>query len=509
MRDADIFGGGSETPAFRDAEIFADAVRAGAQKTQRLPTMRDSLKEEMAGKPVASAVAGFGSVLDNAALRLKQLVTGLNPQDQANVQANRDLVTANPAAYLGSIGGNAAVLGPIAGPSVVGNAAVGAGAGFMDPVVGNESAVGKAAMGGMFGAGGAAVGKLTTGSPVVQPSPQVRTMLQSGVVPTVGQAATASPNKLMQMLGRTEEKAMSIPLVGDIIGNSRFRAREEFNRAALNRAMPPGQTATAIGEQGKDLARFALGNAYDDIYKTADVKIDPQLLQGIAAAKLSPTVPMNGEGVKQFDSIMKNLLWDRLPQGQSMPAREAKMSIESDLGKAARQLKMSANSADKSVGDAVMNARDAFRDLMARNLPAGDAAKLSPVNQAYANYSDVKKAAERAKAQGGVFTPNQLQNATRSGTNLREFADAGQAVLGGRVPNSGTTDRALMAAILTPAGAAAYTGAPYLGLLGAAPLAYTRAGSRHLLGDLTPEPVQALSPYIAQGLAAHLRENNR
>jgi hypothetical protein len=511
--DTDIFGPATETgkPSIRDADIFG-TFAAGATQSQPvnvIPTMKDSLREEMAGRPVGAALAGAGTVLDNAALRLKQLFSGLTPADESKVRHNRDLLSASPYALGGNIAGNAA-LGAIAGPSVAGNAAVGAGAGYFgQPIMPGESGAGNAVMGGAFGAAGGVAGKLMTGSPVVNASPQVQQLLGAGVVPTVGQAASSSPSKAAQALGRVEEQAMSVPVVGHIIGASRRRALEEFNRAAISKGMPPGQAVTTAGDEGVALAKAALGSAYDDIYKNAQVAIDPMLLQGVAAAKNSTTVPLNQAGAKQFDGIMKKYLWDRLPAGSNLPARDAKIQIEGDLGKAAHELRMSSIAAERSVGEALGKARDAFRDLMARNLPPDDAARLAPVDKAYANYANVRTAAEKAKAQNGVFSPYQLQASSRPGTDMRGFADAGQAVLAGRVPNSGTTDRALIAGMLAPGAAGFYLGMPMLGALGAAPAAYSRTGARWLLGDVTNPAIQGLSPYIAQGLRAYEEQQNK
>lgn len=500
MNDTDIFGAPADSKSLiRDTDVFSTFVMPKQDPVNVLPTMRDSLKQEMAGRPGASALAGFGTFLDNAALRLKQLTAGLTPQDEAKFQANRDLVSASPWAFAGNVGANAATLGPIAGPGVLSNAAVGAGAGFMgEPVAQGENGAGRAVMGGLFGAGGGILGKLMTGSPIVPVSPQARELLDRGVVPTVGQAAAGPVGRVV---GRTEEKLQSVPLVGDMITAARERARGDFNRAAINMGLPPGaKPVSQIGDEGVALAKQALGSAYDDIYKNASVSIDPQLLQGVAAAKNSTVVPLGAAGERKFDEILKRNLWDRLPKGQSLPAADAKMTIEADLGKAARDLRSSSVSAERDVGQAVENARKAFRDLMARNLPAADAAALPAVDKAYATMVPVKQAAERAKAQGGVFTPYQLQSAARPGTEMRDFANAAQGVLGSRVANSGTTDRALVAGMLAPGAAAYYFGMPMLGALSAAPAAYSRPGARWLLGDVTNPAIQGLSPYIAQGL---------
>lgn len=525
--DTDIFGPASTTgPVIKDADIFTTPQPITPPKMSVLPTMRDSLRAEVAGRPGAAALAGFGTVLDNAALRLKQLVapapaptltqlvtgenpSNLSPQDLARIQANRDLIAVSPWARGGNIAGNAAVFGPMAGPGVLANAAVGAGAGFFgEPVMQGESGVGNAAWGGLFGGIGGAVGNLVTGAPVVARTPQVNQLLANDVVPTIGQAASSSPSRVAQAMGRAEEKAMSIPFVGDIIGNSRRRAVEEFNRAAITRAMPPGQAAQQIGEDGVTAARQALGAAYDNIYQNHIIRSDPRFIADLATARTSTNVPLSQNGLTQFDAIIQRQL-QRFP-ANGLPAREAKMSIEADLGAAARDLMAPGSTAEeRAVGQAVRNARDAFRSLMARNLPPGQAAGLPPLNQGYANSQVLRQTAERARAQGGVFTPFQLQTAARPGTPMREFANAGQAVLGGRVPNSGTTDRALIAGMLSPAAAGYYFGMPMLGALGAAPAAYSRTGARWLLGDVTNPAIQGLSPYIAQGLRQFEEQENK
>ncbi len=510
--DPEIFGGGSVGTVSKDTDIFKDVAPLSAPKMSILPTMRDSLREEMQGKPVSALLAGFGTVLDNAALGLKQRFSSKpSSDDAAKIQANRDLLAASPWALGGNVLGNAATAGRIAGPSIIGNAVTGGGAGFLDPTLKGESVAGNTAMGGLLGAAGAGLGKLLTGSPFVKPSKSAQELLDAGVTPTIGQTASSSSNPVARALGGMEDKAQSIPIIGNMIQYARNRALTDFNRSAINKAIEPvGAKVKSIGEEGIDLAKQALGSTYDDIYKAATVRPDPQLLAGVAAAKSVPVVPMNKAGERQFEEILKKNLWDRI-SAKGLPARDAKLSIEADLGKAARDLKMSSVSSERAVGQAVEAARNAFRDLMARNLPANDAMRLPGADKAYAMLTPIKKAAERAKGQGGVFTPNQLQSASRPGTEMRDFANAGQAVLPNRVPNSGTADRGLLAGMLlggAPIGASAYFGLPSLSLLSLGPLAYSKAGSRYLQGALTPQEMQSLAPYIAQGFRAYEQQNN-
>jgi len=512
MRDTDIFGAVETGKAtIRDTDIFGTPEKQAPPKMSVLPTMRDSLREEMAGRPGAALLAGIGTALDNPALRLKQMFSGLSPQEEANVQANRDLLKASPWALGGNILGNAAPVGMMAGPRVVGNMVAGAGAGAMEPVLGDESAARNTLVGGAAGAAGAAAGRVLTGSPVVRRTPEVDAMLAEGVVPTLGQAASTSPSRVAQALGRAEERATSILGVGDIIGGARRRAVEDFNRAALTRSRPPGQAATGVGDEGVQAARTALGDAYDRVYANAWVRNDPAFMRDVAAAINAPVVPLSDPGRAQFIATIQRAVFDRFP-AQGLPAGRAKMEIEADLGRAIRDhTGPGATAAERALGESFRAARDAFRALMARNV-GPRAAELPPLNQAYANLQSVRAAAERARGQGGVFSPFQLQSSTRPGTPMRDFANTGQSVLGSHVPNSGTVDRGALYGLLaagTPAAAGMYFGAPMLSSLAAAPLAYSRTGARWLLGDISPQAMQSLAPYLAQGYRAQQTDEQR
>jgi hypothetical protein len=258
--------------------------------------------------------------------------------------------------------------------------------------------------------------------------------------------------------------------------------------------MPSGKVKQ-IGSEGVEQALESAGNAFDDVYRGASVSPSQQLTQALMDAKDKPAIGLSAEAAKKYDRIVDRLVTQRLQP--NMDAGLVKKTIESDLGKEARNLKFSANSDDKALGEALMAARDAVRDVMQKAVGPAKAGRLADLNKAYAAGKTLEKASDRAMAQGGVFTPYQLQRAAGDGL-LRPLADDAQAVLASRVPNSGTADRALQALLATgqvpSTGTLGYLG----GALATAPL-YSRTGSRFLLGDLTPEAVQALAPYVAQG----------
>jgi hypothetical protein len=464
----------------------------------------DALREVIAEKkktahPGATEVgavglAGAGSILDDASLRLKQLVTGgLSPEDQLQVQANR-VIRSDPAGLGGAVAGGAGMFGPMGVSSILGNTALGAGVGGLaQPVLEGESGTLNTIGGAAAGFAGGLLGKLLTGSPLVKPTEPTKRLLKEGVVPTIGQNAASSQSGAAQALGRMEEKAASMPVVGDFISGARRRALADFNKAAIQKAMPEGSKVARIGAEGVDEALEAAGGAFERAYAGSKAGPSQALTQALQAAKDKPAVGLSNEAAKKFDRVIDRLVTQRLKP--DMDAGLIKKTIESDLGKEARNFKFSSNSDDRALGEALMAARDAVRDAL-QSAVGSKSAVLPGLNKAYAAGKTLEKAAERASATGGVFTPYQLQKAAGSGV-LRPLADDAQSVLSSRVPNSGTTDRALQALLAT--GQVPQTGT--LGYLGGSLLTapmYSRLGSQFMLGDLTPEMLQALAPYLAQ-----------
>lgn len=456
--------------------------------------------------PASQAVVGFKGSLDNAAMRLKQLVGGtLTPQQEMEVKANRALTEASGPASAGNVAGDITMTAPIAGPlygasraaagrvlpevlaKSVGAGVVGAAIPALTrPTLEGESTLEEAKNGAIGGV--LADAALRGGARVIQPITQsepVKKLLEKKVTPTIGQAAGG-------VVGNLEEKATSWPLIGNIIQSSRDRARAEFNKAAINQNLPKGMNVSEIGSEGVNAARTKLGDAYERIYEGATVSKDAKLVQDLRAAVNAPAVPLSKSARKTYDSIIENNVLDRLPNGTSLPANEAKKQIEAGLGKAIRDHKFSSNPQDKAIAEALVEARDSFRDLMRRNI-GEKASGLPALDKAYASLQDARKASEKAVAQGGVFTPNQLQRASRDGSDARELANAAQAVMGSRVPNSGTADRGLLAALaMNPSMIPLVLG-------GAVPagLLYSRPVSNYMMGNLVPGQAA-----LAQGLGA-------
>lgn len=472
--------------------------------------------------------AGMGKAVADIGRGAYQFLNANNPTEAPKAQAAIDearardaSLSATPEGMAGEIAGNLAVtaipgaglqgaatraagavlpaaIAPTVGAAITGGAVTAA----TTPVATGESRAEKAG----YGAAGAAAGDLAArglarvAQPITQ-SPAVKRLLGEGVVPTPGQAAGGP-------VAQAEEKLQSVFGVGDIVKHGRVRAGEEFNKAALNRSVPAGDKVTEAGAAGLEQAKTFLSNAYDKVFAGKTVTVDPSLAQMVGVAKSVPALPLSAEGEKTFDAVLKKSLWDRLPQG-SVPADKMKAEIIADLGTAARDLRSSSVASERAVGEAIGAARDAAQQWLAQAVSKGNpqtAAQIANIDKAYANRIAVGKAVERAKANGGVFTPNQLQTAAKTGA-LRPLANDAQEVLGSRVPNSGTIDRGTLAMLLGggAAGANEYFGGPsYLTALAAAPVIYSRPGSRYMVGDLVPgqgalaELLRKLGPAASQ-----------
>ena len=139
------------------------------------------------------------------------------------------------------------------------------------------------------------------------------------------------------------------------------------------------------------------------------------------------------------------------------------------------------------------------------------AAKLKAAADAgWANLVRVEGAAKAAKNTNGVFTPGQLNTAiqqadrsvrgravARGQALMQDLSNAGQNVIGNKVPNSFTTDRALLAG--GGLGAGFLNPAIPLGLAGGG-LLYTQPAQRFLSGLLSsrPQSAQAVADTLRQ-----------
>lgn len=328
-------------------------------------------------------------------------------------------------------------------------------------------------------------------SPNASKNADLAMLKAEGVRPTAGQTLGGRWNA-------AEERLASLPVVGDAIATARGRALEQFNQAAINRAVAPvGGKVTGTGQQAVAEAGDVLSKAYDDAlasvkYLRFDKQFGQELtqLQGMSQ-NLVPAMRA------RFDKTLKDVLGGRVSTGGSMLAPTYK-KVDSELGQLASRYRGSQVASEAEFGDAVAQLQNLLRQQMMRSNPQAGKA-LRAADEGWANLVRIEGAAKSAKNSGGLFTPGQLniavQTADKSARKravargealMQDFGSAGQNVLGNKVPNSGTADRLL--------GGGAALGGGYLmdpliplGLLGGAGL-YTRLGQGLLNGAIASRP---------------------
>lgn len=345
------------------------------------------------------------------------------------------------------------------------------------------------AIGGVFGGAMPAVmaGVGRAVSPAASRDPNLAMLKAEGVRPTVGQSVGGWANAL-------EEKAQSLPVVGDSIRAARLRSLEDFNNAAINRA------TSKIGQQvdgsGTDAIRQA-GDLISDAYDSAKnqlggFKIDTQAKKELGNLQMLAMKGLEGRERNTVKQYFQNYINTR--DGLTAETfKELDSKLTNDIAKFS-----SGDAYQQKVGDALKEVQRILTDNAKRANP--DAAQaLKAADAAYANLVRLEGAAVGAKGNGGVFTPGQLLTAVRGadksvrdratarGTALmQDLAVAGNTVLGNKVPNSGTADRLWL-------GGAALGGAgmvsPYAvgGLLGGAAL-YSNPAQALLRGAVSSRP---------------------
>ncbi len=356
----------------------------------------------------------------------------------------------------------------------------GAGSAGLNPVIGGDDfwaeKAKQATIGAWFGAGtsalGGAIGRVI--SPEASRNPGVALLRAEGVEPTIGQT-------LGGMANRVEEKAASVPIMGDAISAARERARQQFNQAAINRTTAPiGVQVKATGQEGVREAGDAIGKAYDSARSAmGQFRLDPQAgqeLQRINA--MVQMLPQQQQAT--FRKTVEAIETDVSPNGTI--AADVFKRIDSRLGKDAAQFSGSTDPYHQQLGAALAEVQKTISEAGRRANPKADDL-FKAADAAYANLVRVEGASKMAVNSGGVFTPGQLQSAVRQADRsvrdratargealMQDLSGAGQGVLGNRVPNSGTADRlwlgagGLGAGLIHPAipagllaGAAAYT----------------------------------------------------
>lgn len=342
-------------------------------------------------------------------------------------------------------------------------------------------------------------------SPKASVNPDLLMLKEAGVKPTLGQS-------LGGVAGNLEQKATSIPFIGNAIADKRRQAVEQFNRAAINRTLEPiGQSVDEIGTAGVQKAGDLIGKAYDDaLNQIKYVKFDKQFQQDFTQLK-SMASGLTPEMEKLFNKKVSSVLGSRVSKINTMLPETFKKA-ESELGSIASSYSKSALASEKELGDALKQVQALLREQAVRSNPDASSA-LQAANKAWANLVRIEGASKAAQNAGGIFSPSQLAGAVRAadqsvrkravgrGTALmQDLSTAGQNILGNTVPDSGTAGR-MIPALGLGYGASIDPVVTGAGLAGGT-LLYSNPVQSLLRGAFTSRPQQA------QAVAESLRKTS-
>ena len=381
------------------------------------------------------------------------------------------------------------------GARVLGGAGLGAVTGGLMPNAGSAEDKLKQMAAGT--AGGAAVPALTAGvgrviSPNASRNPQLDLLRAEGVRPTVGQALGGMANK-------AEEKAISLPFVGDAIATARTRAAGDLNRAVANRALAPIGAKAPAGIEGRDLVGHVQGklsDAYNTLLPKLTVQADQAFVQEVQSLRgMVANGSIDPNAAKAFQRILQNDVLGKF-KGQGALTGQTMKAVESDLGQKIAQFGGSTDADARLVADALREVQSSLRTLVQRNNPAY-ADELKAINSGWANFKRLERAAGYVGAEDGAFSASQLQSAVkaldrskdkgkfaRGDAFMQDLSDAGKNVLGSKIPNSGTADRLMQAGAL---GSGLVNPLIPMGLLGGAGM-YSAPAQRALLAAVSSRP---------------------
>lgn len=330
---------------------------------------------------------------------------------------------------------------------------------------------------------------------VVRPntSSDVKKLIDAGVVPTIGQTLGGAAK-------RVEDGLTSVPIVGDVIKSGQRRAVEQFNAAAINRALQPVGAKLPQGlNAGNDAVEYAgkkISSVYDELLPKMNLVADDAFNQQLQSLRgLANEMP--DSQAKQFNAILDNNILKRFSPNGHMIGTTAK-EVDSKIGQLYRSYSKSPDPDHRMLANALKETQSIFREAAKRANPQF-AKELGAADKAYANLLRVENAAGRVGSKDGVFSPAALRGAVRakdSSMNKRQFArgnalmqdlaDAGQSALGQTVPDSGSAYR-----IFTGTGLAGLTSLlnPALGagLLGSGAI-YSPVGQKMVAKLLTQRP---------------------
>lgn len=455
-------------------KAIAYRARGGKGATVTTPTtgaQGPSILGALAATPGGAAVTGVANAITGGTL---DEIVGMTGGDQGQAElAKQVMARDHPYAYGGGevagaigaslgAGGIAARVLPTLGAgatSLIGDTAYGAAFGAGEN---NDNRVGGAVAGGLGAAagnlGGQAVVRGVAGAVAPQVSEGVRFLRDNGVRTTLGQSLGPAASRL-------EEKLVSVPVLGDLIRNGRQRALGDFNTGVMNDAL--GRVGGAIPDGLDGTAAMAHGQqVFDDAYSNArgQMQLVPDAQMASDLTDLSTRVA-NGQlseaSANRLGTIYQAEVLRRMQNGGPVSGDTYK-TISSRLG----TLQRGTRATDPELSNAIGEMQGVIDQTARRSSPPEAAAAMDAADEGYALWTRVERAAAMRGGDTATFTPSQLDAAVQRGDGSvrsraylrgdalgQDWATHGKDILRDAVPNSGTADRGIAAALVGGIGA--------------------------------------------------------
>ena len=407
---------------------------------------------------------------------------------------------------LGGVAGTAETLGAMAGRG----AAQGGLFAALEPVTnGGESYwKDKAKQTAIGAAGGAVVAPVVGGvARMIQPNvrPNVAALQSEDVTMTPGQILGGAVNRM-------EEKAQSIPFLGDAITAARKRGDLSFQKAAIDRAAAPiGADIRGTGYDAIAELSDKIGQAYDKVLpQTAVNVLDPAFVNKMSNLR-SMVQNLPAQEAQQFDNIIAREIDQRIAPNGVLSGQNLKDAWAA-LRDAGQKFSKSPDAYQADLGSAIKQAFNELKTQVETTNPAAVVSELKNADLAYANFKRLQRAASSIGANEGNFSPAQLNAAVKAAdwskdkaqfakgdALMQDLSRAGKDVLTTKYPDSGTAGRWILGSLLT-GGSAVAPGVtlPLAAGVGLGAASYTPMVQNALAALLTKRPANA--PAVANYL---------
>ena len=313
-----------------------------------------------------------------------------------------------------------------------------------------------------------------------------KTLMKRGGTVTPGEAFGGS-------IQTTEDALTSMPLLGDTIKAAKTRSLKAYNKGLINDALEGvGKKVDDRLPAGRDAIAQAdaiISDGYNETLKRMNVKVD-QEFAGELDNLLTMAKELPEREYRKFQQIVNKNIYEPFDNPNQLQLGETFKQSASDIRSQYQGMAKSSDIYVKELGAAVRELHKSVIGMARRQNPSS-AEKLASLDVAYAKMSRIAEAASFKGAREGVFTPDHLLNSIKKTASKRQYgkgqvfgqkeAEAAKEILAPTIPDSGTTPRALMNALVL-GGTGAINPAVPAGILASAGL-YTK-------------PAQKVLPYL-------------